>query len=238
MSRRRLFAIAFLAAVAVAGIAVAEEDPLAAGVAGFTGARMGIGELAFGSLVAPGRTFKKLRGATNGAALGWGMTIGYGVMYAQTALVLGLKNVEPFHPHPLNPTPDEKFYLVQAGHTVPSSAAFMGAGYGAAYGLVRLFGAEVDPGTLWAAYSTAVIMPTFVTMWIPETTAALALRNPQNLGWPQWVDIGRQVAGVAWSIALSAVAVAVVSDVAWWQAGIIGTIATGVTGTLFGMIYR
>ncbi|NBC28962.1 MAG: hypothetical protein GVY29_03095 [Spirochaetes bacterium] len=193
---------------------------------------------AAGALVTPARSFAKLDGAANAAALGWGITIGYGVMYAQTALILGLKNVKPFHPHPLNPTPDDKFYLVQAGHTVPSSLVFMGAGYGTAYGLVRLFGGDADPAALWAAFSAAVIMPTFVTMWIPETTMALVLKNPQEMGWPQCFDVGRQVVGAAWSVALSAVAVAVVGDVPWWQAAIIGTVSTGITGALFGMFYR
>ena len=200
--------------------------------------RMGYGELAVGVLVAPARTFGRAGAAANAAALGWGITLGYGVMYAQTALILGLKNVKPFYPHPLNPTPDDKFYLVQAGHTVPSSLAFMGAGYGAALGLIELFGGSADPAALWAGYSAAVIMPTFVTMWIPETTIALTMRNPQEVGWPEWVDLGRQIAGTAWSVALSAVAVTVLADIPWWQGAIIGTVATGITGALFGMFYR
>ncbi len=191
-----------------------------------------------GSIFRPLATFRRLSATPIAAALGWGITIAYGIMYAQTALLLGLRGIRPVYPHPLMPVPDEKFYLVQAGHTVPSSLVFIGAGYGVAYGMTRLLGAHPDAGALWAAYGSAMVLPTFVTMWVPETVWACTVKDSRSRIMPEALDVARQIVGAVWAAALVAVAVQAVGDIAWWQSALTGVLGAGVTGVLFGMFYR
>ncbi|MFP4384070.1 MAG: hypothetical protein ACLFST_13235 [Spirochaetia bacterium] len=183
-----------------------------------------------GSLVNPKGVFSLLKSQMDQSVLsnyGWLMTIGYSTLYAQTALILGLRGAEPAF-KPFIPIPEKKYYLAQSGFTVPVGTAAIAAGFGVSFGFARVFGSDVNPVPLWAAFSTAMVAPTVITMWLPETIAGLFAKNPTG-SIPEGINNWRQLIGLGWMIALSCAASAFTADMVWWQSIITGVVSTSVT---------
>jgi hypothetical protein len=183
-----------------------------------------------GSLVKPGAVFSRLTASVDAAtpsAYGWIMTVGYSTLYALTALILGLRGTKP-ELKPFIPIPEENYYLAQSGFTVPVGTAAITAGFGVSFGMARLFGSDVNPAPLWAAFSTAMAAPTIITMWLPETIAGLFAKDPTGFI-PEGINNWRQIIGLGWMIGLSCAASAFTADVEWWQSIISGLLSTSVT---------
>lgn len=183
-----------------------------------------------GSLVLPGRTFKVLNGSGSSGGYGWLLAVGYSTLYAQTALILGLRGATPAF-KPFIPIPEEQYYLAQSGFTVPVGTLAMGAGFGVSYGLAKAFGSDVEPAALWAAFTAAMVMPTVITMWLPETIGGLAASDPTGF-FPDRLNNWRQIVGLGWMVALSSVASGFTAGLTWWQSIIAGTLSTAITGAV------
>lgn len=189
-----------------------------------------------GSLMLPGRTFQQLNESPSAQWYGWIFAIGYSTLYAGTALILGLRGARPAL-RPFLPIPEDKYYLAQSGFTVPVGTAAMGAGFGLSYMLAGVFGSNVEPAALWAAFTSAMVMPTVITMWIPETVGGLFAKTPTGFI-PEWLDNWRQIIGLGWMTALSCFASAYTAGLTWWQSLLVGTFSTAVTGTVMIVFLR
>jgi hypothetical protein len=189
---------------------------------------LGFLHLSGGTLLLPGRTFELLKASPSAGSYGWILAIGYSTLYAQTALILGLRNARPAL-KPFLPIPEERYYLAQSGFTVPVGTAAMGIGFGVSFGLSRAMGSDVEPGPLWAAFNAAMVLPTVITMWLPETIGGLFAKTPTGF-MPPWLDNWRQIVGLGWIVAVNCIASSVVAGLPWWQSIIVGTLSTAATG--------
>lgn len=191
---------------------------------------IGFLEVMGGSLAVPIRTFERLTASSSAASYGWLLSVGYSILYAQTALILGLRGARPAL-KPFIPIPEEQYYLAQSGFTVPVGTLAMGAGFGVSYGIARVFGSDVETAPLWAAFNAAMVMPTVITMWIPETAGGLFANEPTKF-MPTWLNNWRQMIGLGWMVVLSCAASGIVADLAWWQSIFAGTLSTVTTGAV------
>jgi hypothetical protein len=153
-----------------------------------------------------------------------------------TAIILAARSFLPLTPPGL-PIPAEQYYFYQVFFTIPVGVIGVGLSYLVAKGGLNLF--SINPGTqqLWGPISIASVLPSFFTMWVPETLIAI-LFNPAN----EWTyitfDITRIAVGTVWTIILTIIAIKATNRAKWWQCAIIGIVSSGIMGTLMGICYR
>ena len=196
---------------------------------------IGIFSIASGSIFAPYSTFKQLSASEKSSHYGWLFTTGYSTLYSVTALILAARGWEPVV-EPTLPIPQKDYYWYQAGFTIPVGVAGVGLNSLTVYGLSHAFGSDVTMAELWGPISVASVVPTFITMWIPETLI-IPWREPGNT-LPAEIDITRIIVGGVWSTVLNVVAVKASTDLAWRKSTLIGVTSASVMATLMAVTYR
>lgn len=196
---------------------------------------LGVFSITSGSIFSPYSTFKQLSVSEKSSHSGWLFTTGYSTLYSVTALILAARGWEPVV-DPTLPIPKKDYYWYQAGFTIPVGVAGVGLNSLTAYGLSHAFGSDVTMAELWGPISVASVVPTFITMWVPETLI-IPWREPSNT-LPAQIDITRIIVGGVWSTALNIVAIKAATDLKWWQSSLIGVTSASVMATLMAVTYR
>jgi hypothetical protein len=196
---------------------------------------IGLLKIAIGSIVSPYSTFKQLSTSGKSSKIGWEFTVGYSTLYTGTAVLLAVRDWEPVV-EPTLPISRENYYWYQSAFTIPVGIAGVGINTLTAYGLSHAFGSDVTIGELWGPISVASIVPTFITMWIPETLI-MPWREPGNT-LPEKVDVARIALGSLWSVGLNIVAIKATTNLNWWKSSLIGVISASIMGTLMAVTYR
>ncbi len=84
-------------------------------------------------------------------------------------------------------------------------------------GVVRLLssaaGGRGSFESLYAVLCVTQTLPMLLTMWIPETVNFIFF--PLQKIYPDWLDIARQVVGIAWPLVLAAVGVRIIEKIKW-----------------------
>lgn len=169
---------------------------------------------------------------------GWWVAISYSLAYAGTAGLLAGRGFRPVL-EPLLRIPEDRYYAWQTLFTVPVGAGAMVLGWGTLALLSRVFGWDGDIWSLWAPFALAMVAPTAVTMWVPETLGApFAPPGDRMALWPEAVDAWRQLLGFVWCVVVAIVAVDAVTALAWWQSAIVGFAGSAVTGITMPLVLR
>lgn len=199
--------------------------------------KLGVCETALGSFIYPRRLYTKMRQASNSAAIGWAYTLVFAILYSLCALVLGLRGFEP-ETEPLLPIDPSDYYLAQSGFTVPVAVIAMMLGFGVAYGLAHLCGSRVEDGSLWGAFSTAVVVPNFVVYWVPEILYSFIATPGSTLINDTFNLIRQVVLGPVWIVVYVGLAMHDCAGVSWWLAAVLSLLSSAVAAIPMMAMFR
>jgi hypothetical protein len=188
------------------------------------------------SIYSPLKTFRELSYSNKSIKYGWISTIGFAVMYTATAIILAATGWLPFT-EPILPISPERYYFFQSFFTIPVGILGVGLSYLIAIGLLRLFSIKIKTQKLWGPISIASVLPSFFFMWAFETFVVALLYSPNSWSYLTF-DLFRILIGTIWTVILTIIAIKSVENTKWWQCIIIGTISSGIMGTLMGICYR
>ncbi len=188
------------------------------------------------SIYSPLKTFRDLSYSDHSVLYGWITTLGFAILYTLTAIILAARSFLPLTP-PSLPIPAEEYYIYQVFFTIPVGVGGVGLNYLVAIAGLKLFSINPRTQQLWGPISIASVLPSFFTMWVPETFIAI-LFNPA-LEWTYVMfDIIRIAIGAVWTILLTIIAIKAIHRAKWWQCAIIGMVSSGIMGTIMGICYR
>lgn len=198
---------------------------------------LGVVEMAWRAVVSPLPAFQELASSDQAAAFGWWFALGYAALYSGTAALLAGSGFIPATP-PTVPIPERSYYAWQTLFTLPVGVGATGLGCLVAWGLVGLFGSDVGLVELWGPFAVALIVPTFITMWVPETVGPfLAARGATTDPFPVRFNLVRILAGSVWSVALCVVAV-VAAGPALWSSLVAGIVGAAISGGIMATLLR
>lgn len=183
----------------------------------------------------PCSLFKEISGSDSRVRYGWIYFLGFSFLYSLTALLLYLRGWSPVVPTSLD-LPVEKYYLYQTFFTIPVSFLAMGLGTILAFWFSHIAGSETRFRDFWGPVCIASVIPTFFTMWIPETLF-IPFLNSQHPPAPPY-DIVRIIIGSVWTVILVIIAVRQTARIRWLAAIIIGLLSAGSIGAVFGYFLR
>lgn len=136
------------------------------------------------------------------------------------------------------PVPMRSYYAWQALFTFPVGVGATGLGLLVAWGIARVFGSDTGLDALWGLFGIALVVPTFVTMWVPETAGLfVAARGATITPFPDRFDLGRIVVGSVWSGVLAVVAV-LATGVALPVSLVAGLAGAALAGAVMALVLR
>jgi hypothetical protein len=183
----------------------------------------------------PYSLFRSLAGSDKSVRYGWIYCLGFSFIYSLTALLLYLRGWSPVASPSLN-LPVDKYYLYQTLFTIPVAFLAMGLGTTMAFWFSHLAGSEAKFRDFWGPICVASIIPSFFTMWIPETFF-IPFLEPKQLPAPPY-DAIRLIGGSVWILILIIIAIKLTAHISWIKAIIIGLITAGSVGTMMGYFFR
>jgi hypothetical protein len=137
---------------------------------------------------------------------------------------------------PLLDLPVNKYYMYQTFFTIPVSFLAMGLGTTLAFWFSYIAGSETRFRDFWGPVCVASVIPSFFTMWIPETFF-IPFLEPQHPPAPPY-DIVRIIFGSVWIVILVIIAVKHTAHKNWLKAIIVGLITACSIGAIMGYFFR
>jgi hypothetical protein len=183
----------------------------------------------------PFSLFRSLAGTDISYRYGWIYCLGFAFLYSLTALLLYLRGWSPVV-SPAIDLPVDKYYLYQTFFTIPVAFLAMGLGTVLAFWFSHLTGSEARLRDFWGPVCIASIIPSFFTMWLPETFF-IPFLDPQHLPDPPY-DMVRLIFGSVWIVVLVIIAIKQTAHVNWLKAIIIGLIAACSIGAVMEYFLR
>lgn len=197
--------------------------------------KLGLGTVFGKGIFQPYSLFRDLAEASSAKMYGWIFSLGFSFLYSLTALLLYIQGWHPVVPPTIN-LPVEKYYLYQTFFTIPVALLALGFGTGIAYWFSRIIGSEARFYDYWGPVTIAAVIPSFITMWIPETFF-IPFLPPQHPPDPPY-DIVRILAGSTWTIVLEIVAVRQTTRLNWFSSSVIGLITAIGIASIMGYFFR
>jgi len=183
----------------------------------------------------PYSLFRDLTGSANSRILGWIYCLGFSFLYSLTSLLLYLRGWSPVVSPAIN-LPVEKYYLYQTFFTIPVALLALGFGTWISYWFARITGSGTGLYDYWGPICIAAVIPSFITMWIPETFF-IPFLQPQHPPEPPY-DFIRVTIGAVWTIILSILAVRRTSRLNWFSSSVIGLISAIAIASVMGYFFR
>ncbi len=126
--------------------------------------------------------------------------------------------------------------MYQTFFTIPVSFLAMGLGTTLAFWFSYIAGSETRFRDFWGPVCVASVIPSFFTMWIPETFF-IPFLEPQHPPAPPY-DIVRIIFGSVWIVILVIIAVKHTAHKNWLKAIIVGLITACSIGAIMGYFFR
>ena len=187
------------------------------------------------SIFQPNSLFRSLAGTDISYRYGWVYCMGFAFMYSLTAILLYLQGWSPVASPALD-LPRDKYYLYQTCFTIAVALFAMGLGTVLAFWFSHVAGSEARFRDFWGPVCIASVIPSFFTMWIPETFF-IPFLEPQHQP-DQPYDTIRLISGSVWIVILVIIAVKHSARISWFAAIIIGLIAACSIGAVMGYFLR
>ena len=133
---------------------------------------------------------------------------------------------------PLLPIPAEEYYFWETFFTIPIFFLGIALFAGVCRWLASVMGGRGSFGDIFAIYAFAMLLPTLLTMWLPETTLIVFFpdRRLTPLGgfdlFPGWVDVARQVLGGLWPLVIAAIGIRISEQLDWFKSILIAVLAS------------
>ncbi len=205
------------------------------GLAPTTAGGLDVLEVGWRSVVSPLSVFEELATSNRSAFFGWWYALGYAALYSGTAALLAGRGFVPTT-KPLLPIPERDFYAWQTLFTIPAGVGATGLGCLAAYGIAQLFGSEAGLSELWGPFAVAMVVPTFLTMWVVETVGPFVARRGSTTDpYPERFNLGRIVLGATWSVILAVVAVTA-TGLGVFPSILAGVLGAAIVGGMFAIL--
>jgi hypothetical protein len=197
--------------------------------------KLGFGTVFGKGIFQPYSLFRDMNESVNARIYGWIYCLGFAFLYSLTSLLLYLRGWSPVV-QPMINLPVEKYYLYQTFFTIPVALLALGFGTWIAYWFSRISGSETQLDDYWGPICIAAVIPSFITMWIPETFF-IPFLQPQHPPAPPY-DIIRITMGGVWTIALAILAVRQTSRLNWFSSSVIGLITAFSIASVMGYFFR
>ena len=197
--------------------------------------KLGFGTVFGKGIFQPYSLFREMTESVNSKTYGWIYCLGFSFLYSLTALLLYFRGWSPVV-EPAIDLPAEKYYLYQTFFTIPVALLALGFGTWLAYWFSRITGSKTDLYDYWGPVCIAAVIPSFITMWIPETFF-MPFLQPQHPPAPPY-DIVRITIGAVWTILLTILAVRQTSRLNWFSSSIIGLISACAIASVMGYFFR
>lgn len=197
--------------------------------------KLGFGTVFGKGIFQPYSLFREMTESVNSRMYGWIYCLGFSFLYSLTALLLYLRGWSPIVQPAIN-LPVEKYYLYQTFFTIPIALLALGFGTWIAYWFSRITGSETGLYDYWAPVCIAAVIPSFITMWIPETFF-IPFLQPQHPPERPY-DIVRISVGAAWTIFLEILAIRQTSRLNWFSSSVIGLITAISIASVMGYFFR
>lgn len=187
---------------------------------------LGVAEMAWRAVIDPYHAFERLAASAESASFGWWFALGCAALYSGTAALLAGRGFIPDRT-PLLPIPAKDYYAWQTLFTLPAGITFTGLGCVAAFGVAHMLGSDVALGALWGPFAVAIVVPTTICMWLPETVCPFfAGAGATTAPFPKRFNLGRIILGSVWAALLGIVALAATG------AGVVVSILGGIVGAV------
>ena len=166
-----------------------------------------------------------------------------GICYTFTVIV-GYKNGFGAVVTPMLNIPPEKYYFYEAFFGIPVFFMIAVVFGGVTRLLSVIFKGEGSFENNFSVYCTSSIIPTLITMWLPETLLIVFFPDmrAQPLGGfevlPIWADAVRQIAGVVWPMIVSIIGLSVSEKISYWKSTLISVIAFVICAGIMVIIIR
>jgi hypothetical protein len=197
--------------------------------------KLGFGTVFGKGIFQPYSLFRDMTESSNARIYGWIYCLGFSFLYSLTTLLLYLRGWSPVVQPAIN-LPVEKYYLYQTFFTIPVALLALGFGTWLAYWFSRITGSETHFYDYWGPVCIAAVIPSLITMWIPETFF-IPFLQPQHPPAPPY-DIIRVTIGAVWTILLAILAVRQTSRLNWFSSSVIGLITACSIASVMGYFFR
>ena len=164
-----------------------------------------------------------------------------GLLYTFTIVVGYLNGFGAAH-SPWLAIPPEDYYLWESFFALPVYFVSVILFAGTARLLSMLFRGTGSFEHIFAIYAIALVFPTVITMWIPETTLIVFFPDQRlmPLGgfavMPMWLDTLRQLVGGLWPVVIAVIGIRKSEHITWWQSGFV-TFCAAIPTVIFILVF-
>lgn len=166
-----------------------------------------------------------------------------GLLYTFT-IYMGYRNGFGAVVKPFIAIPAEDYYLYELFFALPLFFLVVVLFAGCAQLLSRVFGGKGTFEDAFVANAMPYVLPMLLTMWLPETYVMVfvpQLRASELGGFgfmPVWMDAARQIIGIIWPVAITAIGIKKSQRFAWWKAIPVTVLAFIPAGTMILLFIR